>query len=229
MAFTVHSYDALASAWLEVPLSCTCHLVILCTGGTLGWSAAWGSPATCLMYLAVALELSIFLASWHTLLGVNLSRSTLSSLIVLVTNSSSLRKNQRYPYVVSWQSLEGIWQDWSMLGLLCTIHQCFLYLVWSLSVNQNGPWLHLPEAYKTLQSAPKLCPSLGLPEAGSRTHTSPSQSPHSKLQLSCIFGILGVLQAHILICFCIWATTSETYGINDHWYASPCDAPLYKT
>ena len=52
------------------------------------------SPATCLIYLAVALELSYFFASWYTLLAGNLSRSLLPSFMVLETNSSSLRKNQ---------------------------------------------------------------------------------------------------------------------------------------
>ena len=55
---------------------------------------AYGSPATCLMYLTVALELSIFLGSWHTSLAGNLFKSMLLSLMVFDTNSSSLRKNQ---------------------------------------------------------------------------------------------------------------------------------------
>ena len=56
--------------------------------------AACGSPAACLICLALALELSIFLASCHTLLARNFSRSTLPSLISLDTNSSSFIKNQ---------------------------------------------------------------------------------------------------------------------------------------
>ena len=55
----------------------------------------WRSPTTCFMCLAVALEFSIFLASWHTLLAGNLSSSTLPSFIVLETNSSSFRKKTK--------------------------------------------------------------------------------------------------------------------------------------
>ena len=57
--------------------------------------AAWGSPDTCFICLAVAFELSNFLANWHTLLAGNLSKSMLPSLMVLDTKSSSLRKNQK--------------------------------------------------------------------------------------------------------------------------------------
>ena len=57
--------------------------------------AACGSPATCLIWHAVALELSSFWASCLTLLAGNFSRSTLPSLMVLETKSSSLRKNQK--------------------------------------------------------------------------------------------------------------------------------------
>ena len=48
----------------------------------------------CLTFLAVAFELSYFLASWHTLLAGNLSKSTLPLFMVFETNSSSHRKNQ---------------------------------------------------------------------------------------------------------------------------------------
>ena len=67
-------------------------VLAICSG--LIW-VAWGSPATCLMCLALALELSIFLAGWCTLLAGNLSRSMVPSLIILETNSSSFRKNQQ--------------------------------------------------------------------------------------------------------------------------------------
>ena len=46
------------------------------------------------MCLAVAFELSYFLASWHTLLAGNLSKSTLPSFMVLETKSSPCRKNK---------------------------------------------------------------------------------------------------------------------------------------
>ena len=56
--------------------------------------ASWGSPATFLMCLAVTLDLTIFLASWWTLLARNLSRPTHPWLVIFDTNSLSLIKNQ---------------------------------------------------------------------------------------------------------------------------------------
>ena len=53
------------------------------------------SLTTCLMCLTVALDASIFLASCLALLVGNLSRSILLSLMVLDTNSSSFRRNQK--------------------------------------------------------------------------------------------------------------------------------------
>ena len=46
------------------------------------------------MCLAMTLELLYFLASWHTLLAGNLSKSTLPSFMFFETKSSSCRKNQ---------------------------------------------------------------------------------------------------------------------------------------
>ena len=56
---------------------------------------ACGSFDACLMYFAVDLEDSNFFASCLTLLAGNLSKSKLESFVVLETNSSSLRKNQK--------------------------------------------------------------------------------------------------------------------------------------
>ena len=56
---------------------------------------ACGSFDTCLMYFAVDLEDSSFLANCLTLLAGNLSRSILGSFIVLETKSSSLRKKPK--------------------------------------------------------------------------------------------------------------------------------------
>ena len=56
---------------------------------------ASGSPGTCLIWCAVALELSIFFASCLTFLAGNFSRSTLLSFMVLDTNSSSYKKKQK--------------------------------------------------------------------------------------------------------------------------------------
>ena len=55
---------------------------------------ACGSLATCLMCLAVALELSIFLESWCTLLAGNLFKSVTVN-YGFETNSSSLRKKKQ--------------------------------------------------------------------------------------------------------------------------------------
>ena len=58
---------------------------------------AWGSPATCLICLAVAFELSIFLVSWCTLFAGNLSRST-----SLFINSFG------HKFLISYKELEDI-------------------------------------------------------------------------------------------------------------------------
>ena len=65
-----------------------------------------GSLAICLMCLAVAFEVSIFFASCLTMLAGNLPRSMLLSLIVLETNSSSFKKNQKM----------SLWRIWLFLG-----------------------------------------------------------------------------------------------------------------
>ena len=73
----------------------------LLAGNSVHWClsklicAACGSPATCFIWCVVALELSNFLASCCTLLAGNFSRSTLPSLMVLETDSSSLRKKNK--------------------------------------------------------------------------------------------------------------------------------------
>ena len=70
-------------------------------GRSVHWShirlicATWGLLATCQMCLAVAFDLSIFLANCLQLVAGNLSRSILLSLMGLNTNSSSLRKNPK--------------------------------------------------------------------------------------------------------------------------------------
>ena len=80
---------------------CFCFLKFPGRGISVCWyliKCVWvacGSLATHLMYLAVALEHSIFLASWCTLLEGNLFKSMSLSSMVFLTNSSSLRKNQK--------------------------------------------------------------------------------------------------------------------------------------
>ena len=36
VVFALHSYVVLVAAWQKIFSSCTCHLIILCTGGTVG-------------------------------------------------------------------------------------------------------------------------------------------------------------------------------------------------
>ena len=82
-----------------------CFLWDLLGGNSVHWyiskliCVACGSLDTCLMCLAVDLEDSNFFASYLTLLAGNLSRSILESLIVLDTNSSSLRKKPKYVFL----------------------------------------------------------------------------------------------------------------------------------
>ena len=77
---------------------CWCLIKLICR--------ACGSPATCLMCLAVAFGLSIVLASCLTLLAGNFSKSTLPSFMVLDTNSSSCKKNQNISQ----------WRIWAVSG-----------------------------------------------------------------------------------------------------------------
>ena len=65
---------------------CWCLIKLIC--------ASCGSPAICLMCLAVAFELSILFTSCLTLLAGSFSKSTSPSFMVLDTNSSSCKKNQ---------------------------------------------------------------------------------------------------------------------------------------
>ena len=84
LGFTYNFFFLCLLAWRSV---CWCHIRLICT--------TWGSHATCVMCLVVAFKLSIFLASCLTLFAGNLSRSILLSFMVLDTNSSYLRKNQK--------------------------------------------------------------------------------------------------------------------------------------
>ena len=105
--------------------------------------ATWGSLATCFMCLVVTFELSIFLASCLTLLAGNLPRSILLLFMVLDTNSSSLRKNQKYLCEESWLSLVDTWPEQPGSGQCYTIHPPTCFLARSLLEDQTGPSLHL--------------------------------------------------------------------------------------
>ena len=154
-------------------LCCTCFCLVgvsffflyLPFGNSVCWWhikliwATWGSPATCLICLAVALELSIFLASWHTLLVGNLSRSTLPSLIVLETKSSSSGKNQK----ISLCSILAVSGGY-LARLICArtmLNHSSMLLVPYLKLVNKSKWALTSFAWacKTLQRAPKLYPS----------------------------------------------------------------------
>ena len=90
--------------WLfDLDLWKCCFCLVLLGGRSVLWclirftSAAWGSLATHLICLAVDFEDFIFLASCLTFLTGNFSGSILESFMVLETNSSSFRKNIKYP------------------------------------------------------------------------------------------------------------------------------------
>ena len=79
---------------------CCSHLALLGERSVLWYlirltCATWGSLATALMCLAVDFIDSIFLVNYLTLLAGSLSKSVLESLMVLETNSSSFKKNQK--------------------------------------------------------------------------------------------------------------------------------------
>ena len=90
-----------------------------------------GSLATCLMHLVVAFELSILYTSCLILFVGNMSRSILLSLIVLETNSSSLRKNQKMPL---WSILAVSWRYLAKVTWVCTAlyHSSTDLSCWSL-------------------------------------------------------------------------------------------------
>ena len=72
---------------------CTFHLVTQCTNDTLGWSGPLGGLQPPALYVWMwPLSFPSSLASWHTLLAGNLSRSTRPSFIVLETKSLCFRK-----------------------------------------------------------------------------------------------------------------------------------------
>ena len=140
--------------------------------------ATCGSPATCFICLAVAFELSIFLASWHTLLAGNLSRSTLPSFIVLETKSSSFRKNLKMSL---WSTLAVSGGCLARLIWACTmLYHLSTLLVPCLKLVKRSKWaltsftLGLQNSSKHSQIASKLRSSLGKPQ---NTYWSMPKSP----------------------------------------------------
>ena len=101
------------------------------------------SLATCLMSHAVAFELSNFFAYWWTLLVGNLSRSTLSSVMVLNTKSSSHRKNQN---MLQCKIFTVSGRYFAKLTCACTAlyHSSTLLFPWWKLVNRsNQVWTSL--------------------------------------------------------------------------------------
>ena len=95
------------------------------------------SPATCLMFLAVALELSYFLASWSSLLAGNLSNSTLPSFMVFETKSSSCRKNQNISLCKIW-AISGGYFVRLTCGCILLYHSSTLLDPWWKLLNKSN-------------------------------------------------------------------------------------------
>ena len=154
-----------------------CFLWNLLGGNSVHWCLinwTWvvcGSLATCLMYFAVAFELSIFLANCLTLLAGNLFKSMLPSLIIFDTNSLISEENKIYLCVVFLLFLVDTLLDWSELVQHYTIHLQSGPLAWSLSTGQTLFWLYLTVVHRTLQICSKWHPSKILLVASTRIHT----------------------------------------------------------
>ena len=153
-------------AWLSGVLYGFClpvgllFLLHLFVGSSVLWClikliwVACRSPATCLMWCAVAFELSNFFASYLTLLAGNLSRSTLPSVIVLDTKSSAHKKNQKMSQCNIFTVSGGYFVRFTWPVQHCTIcrHSYFLDENWS----KDQTWLapHWIAVYKNLQTSP---------------------------------------------------------------------------
>ena len=134
--------------------------VVLFAGNSVHWClrrlicADCGSPATCLIWHAVALELSILFASCCTLLAGNLSRSTFPSLIVLDTNSSSHSKNQKM-LLCMFLAVSGGY--FARLTCACTtLYQSSTLLLPCLKLVRRSKWAspHWIEACRIPQISP---------------------------------------------------------------------------
>ena len=172
-------------------------LLCLIVGSSILWClrrliwVACGSPATCLMWHAVALELSNFSISCLTLLAGDMSKSILSSVMVLDMKSSSHKKNLKISQCnIITVSGETLW-DYFVLVQHCTIHWCFCYLGKNFSKDWTGHELHLIVVCKSLWTSSKLCQDSFLLWTAPMRHTDPFQSCLTKLYFFYIFGIQG--------------------------------------
>ena len=178
-----------------------CLIKLICT--------ACGSPATCLIWHAVALELYIFFASCLTLLAGNFSRSTLLSFMVLDTNSSSCRKNPKKSQCKSWLFLGGYLARWTYA---CTAlyHSSTL-----LNLVRRSKWVHT-SLVCGLQNSSYFPQIVSRMMSSANKHTGPLQNPHSKQSLSCTSVTQVVLQAHIPGCSHTSSATSTISGTEHH-------------
>ena len=188
------------------------YLCAVCWCCRLLTCPACGSLVICLMYFAVAWELSIFFVCWHTVLAGNLLNSTCPSFNVLETMTHPSGKNKIYLSVGSGLFLVGNWLMQLVPAQHCTTH-CHSYLLaYSLWASQIWPAFHCLVAYKTLEtSSILLLRSYYFHWTSSKICIGLNQNHHSRLTPSCIFLILLTSQAHILIYFYIWVTTWEIY------------------
>ena len=181
----------LYSCWylglVRLGLSFLCFLWNLLGGSSVHWClskctcVACGSFDTCLLYFAVDLDDFSFFANCLTLLAGNLSRSILESFIVLETNSSSLRKNQKMSLcnilAVSWGYLAKLICDCTALYHSSTEQSPCLKLV----IKSN---LALISSVCGLQNSSKFCQVTSKHiSSGARSH---EMYYHYFLALSCL-------------------------------------------
>ena len=197
--------------------SCASLVIALCTGALEGWFAQCVSPAIWLIWHAAALELSILFVSCLTLLSMNLSKSTLPSLMVLDTNSPSHNKKPEY---VSMQDLSCFW------GVSCQVDLCLHYIVpfhlhcvcigRSLWEGQSMLPPHLHVACKTPHTFLRFYLDWALLKTNTMRHIGPCQSLCSRQSLSYIFVTQAKQQAQIPKYSYISRTTFKTFGKAHH-------------
>ena len=177
--------------------------------------ATWGSPDTCFICLAVAFELSNFLANRHTLLTGNLSKCC-HHWWSWTRNLHPLRKNQKMSLCSILAVSGGILLD-SLVPVQCyTIWLCCCSPGRNSSADQTEPELHLIAVYNTPHIFPIWYWGWAQGKADSRTHIGPCHGCHCRLWLLCIVGTPEVLQACILGCFHIWDAICEICDTDYH-------------
>ena len=175
----------------------------------------------------MALELSHFLASSHTLLVGNFSRVNTAITNGPRTNASSLRKNQKL----------SLWRIFAVSG------GYLAKLTWACTALYHLSTLLLP-CQKLVKRSNHACTSFdyGLQKSSNLAQIISNVSwsigkpqetywsiPKSldKVITFCIVAFLVMLQVHIPVYFCTWDATLEIYGTVHHWLSSPFWDPLY--